>query len=361
MQNSLVEKIHLSDWCGVFHITGGGSSFLSALLAVPGASSTVLDARVPYAKAALEELIHPYSGPACSPEVARFLAMQGFVKANELKPGGSVFGLGVTASLSTNREKKGKPRAFVALQTAMKTQVSELYFPKGTERPEQEWTLSHFALQKLATGLSIEHSLTTTSTDKVANASNALSLLLHDAPHYVGSPQAVFLPGAFNPLHSGHRRMKELAERTCGLKVQYELSVRNIDKPPLDFLEIERFRAQFSEDELVVTNVPRFREKAVLLAPTGNATFVVGIDTLMRIANPGYYKDQADLESTMSLFRRRNDRFLVFGRTMSERGFTTLDDMEIPAELRYLCQGFSEQQFRVDISSTEVRQHSQQN
>lgn len=355
MESLLTQKVHLSDWRGVFYITGGGSSLLSDLLMVPGASSTVLDARVPYAAAALEETISQELDQACSPRVAQLLAMQAFVKANELAPGGKLFGLGVTASLATNRVKRGKLRAYIALQTALKTQVSELHFPVGTSRIQQERLLSDTALQKLAGALGIENSHAAKESDRIANVAGRLSLLLQETPNYVGIPQSIFLPGAFNPLHDGHRQMKELAEKHCGKKVQYELCVRNIDKPPLDFLEIERLRAQFSTDELVLTNVPKFRDKATLLAPSGNATFVVGVDTLLRIVNPIYYSDEEEFEETIALFCNRNDRFLVFGRATADSSFATLNAIEIPEKLRPVCMGFTEDQFRMDISSTEIR------
>ncbi|MCY3883432.1 MAG: hypothetical protein OXG24_00800 [Gammaproteobacteria bacterium] len=355
MENTLVPKIHLSDWRGVLYVTGGGSPLLSDLLTVPGASSTVLDARVPYSESALEDATNQHLDQACSSAVARSLAMQAFVKANELEPGGKLFGLGVTASLATNRMKKGKLRAYIGIQTAFKTQVTELFFPIGTSRIEQERLLTDTALQKLASGLGIESSLAANDSDLEANATETLSMLLHEEPNYDGIPKSIFLPGSFNPLHSGHRRMKEMAEQTCGSKVQYELCVRNIDKPPLDFLEIERLRDQFSKDELVLTNVPKFKDKAILLAPSGNATFVVGVDTLLRVVNTSYYRDDEELESTIALFCSRNDRFLVFGRTIEDRSFATLDAVEIPEKLRHICVGFTEQQFRMDISSTDIR------
>lgn len=354
-ESSIVEKIHRSDWRGVFYVTGGGSVLLANLLTVPGASATVLDARIPYAETALEEATRQNLKQACSSIAAQTLAMQAFVKARELDSSSNLFGLGVTASLATNREKKGRLRAYIALQTATKSQVSELYFSMETSRMEQEAQLADNSLRKLAAGLGIERSLQTDASDRVAEATETMSRLLGEESCYVGSPRSIFLPGAFNPLHQGHRRMKAMAEQFCGAEVQYELCVRNIDKPPLDFLEIERLRAQFSRNDLVLTNVPKFRDKATLLAPAGNATFVVGADTLLRVADPSYYGGSAELEEALDLFCNRKDRFLVFGRIVDDREFATLNDVALPNALRNLCEGFTEDQFRMDVSSTELR------
>lgn len=38
------------------------------------------------------------------------------------------------------------------------------------------------------------------------------------------------LPGTFNPLHSGHRRMAEMAAEILRTDVWYELSIENVDK-----------------------------------------------------------------------------------------------------------------------------------
>ncbi len=355
MENSLVEKIHLSDWRGVFYVTGGGSLLLSDLLTVPGASATILDARIPYAGAALEEATHQELEQACSSTAAQTLAMQAFLKARELDSHRHLFGLGVTASLATNREKKGRLRAYIALQTASKTQVSELVFSRDTSRMEQEQLLAETSLRKLASGLSIKDSLKASGSDRVANATEPISRLLGEKSCFVGNPHSVFLPGAFNPLHQGHRRMKAMAEQFCGAKVQYELCVRNIDKPPLDFLEIERLCAQFAEDNLVLTNTPKFRDKASLLAPSGKATFVVGVDTLLRVADPIYYEDREERDAAVSLFVSRNDRFLVFGRTVGGEEFATLNDIDLPDEFRQICEGFTEEQFRMDVSSSDLR------
>ena len=47
-------------------------------------------------------------------------------------------------------------------------------------------------------------------------------------------------------------------------------------------------------------------------------------------------------------------RFLVFGRLLADR-FIGLDEIDLPARLRELCDGVPEADFRCDISSTEIR------
>ena len=65
----------------MLHITGGGASLLAELLAVAGASRTVLDASIPYAKQALGDLLGKSPQQAASQATARALAMTAYQRA----------------------------------------------------------------------------------------------------------------------------------------------------------------------------------------------------------------------------------------------------------------------------------------
>ena len=67
--------LHSADWQGVFYVTGGGSLLISELLTTPGASASVLEARVPYAAAALADLLGRAPDQACSDSTARAMAI----------------------------------------------------------------------------------------------------------------------------------------------------------------------------------------------------------------------------------------------------------------------------------------------
>jgi hypothetical protein len=138
--------------------------------------------------------------------------------------------------------------------------------------------------------------------------------------------------------------------------VACEISITNVDKPPLDFVEINRrlggLRSFDPEPPVVLTAAPTFREKAAILP---HSTFIVGIDTLVRIADPNYYHD--NLSQRDQAIREIADakcRFLVFGRELGG-GFCSLSDVEIPAELRILCEEVPVGEFREDVSSTDLR------
>jgi hypothetical protein len=146
--------------------------------------------------------------------------------------------------------------------------------------------------------------------------------------------------------------MAELAAERLGGPVTFELSIANVDKPPLDFIEIDDRLEQLGGRPVFLTRASTFLEKSAL-AP--GCRFVVGADTLERIAELRYYGgDVAKRDSAISAIAERGCRFLVFGRASEDR-FTTASTIEIPPALRALCDEVPESEFRADISSTELR------
>ena len=161
------------------------------------------------------------------------------------------------------------------------------------------------------------------------------------------------LPGAFNPLHDGHRAMRTHSAGRLGRPVAYELSVANVDKPALDYLDLNPRLAQFRPDEIVVTNAPTFVEKARALG--GSVTFVVGADTITRIAEPRYYGGRAPRDAALAELKQVGCAFLVYGRVDDDGAFKTLADLSLPPALAALCEGVGAAEFRSDVSSTALR------
>src|SRR6185436_12982855 len=131
----------------------------------------------------------------------------------------------------------------------------------------------------------------------------------------------------------------------------------NVDKPPLDFIEIDRRARQFSpaagvSERIWLSRAARFSEKAELFP---GATFVVGVDTITRIGDPSYYGGQESaMHQAIARIAANGCRFLVFCRQVDGE-FLTFSDLPIPAQLAQLCQEVPQAEFRLDISSTELR------
>jgi hypothetical protein len=147
--------------------------------------------------------------------------------------------------------------------------------------------------------------------------------------------------------------MAQIARERLGMPVQFEISVFNVDKPPLDYWEIDARVRQFEASQtLWLTRTPTFLEKSRQFP---GATFVVGADTLRRIADPRYYGDDpAACQRAIEQIAAQGCRFLAFGRVADER-FVSLANLDLPESLRVLCQEVPPDVFRDDTSSTELR------
>ncbi len=168
-----------------------------------------------------------------------------------------------------------------------------------------------------------------------------------------GRDRIGLLPGSFNPLHEGHRKLRDVAERLAGVLVFFELSVTNVDKPPLDELEVLR-RVKPFVAPVLLTNAPTFFRKIEVIQRY--VTFVVGIDTAERIVAQRYYESASAMTAALDAFSSRGCRFLVAGRAAGQ-SFRTLAEATIPADYRHLFEPVEESDFRVDVSSTELRSH----
>ncbi|MGL4420677.1 MAG: hypothetical protein ACRCZF_08440 [Gemmataceae bacterium] len=167
-------------------------------------------------------------------------------------------------------------------------------------------------------------------------------------------PRLVF-PGSFAPLHAGHRTLAAVAARFMGDPVHFEISIRNVDKPDLVAEEIERRVEQFREYAPVwITQVPTFPEKALLFP---GATFVLGFDTAMRLFDIRYYQNEAiQRDAALAAFAATGSRFLVGGRVDANGRFQTWSPRGTPFDR--LFTGLPEELFRVDLSSTLLRQRN---
>jgi nicotinamide mononucleotide (NMN) deamidase PncC len=350
------EILHRSRWQGVFYVTGGGTLLLSELLTTAGASATVLEARVPYAAAALEEILGRPPEQACSDATARAMAMAAFQRARRLSAGrhtASAFGLACTASLATTREKRGRHRAHVAVQTAASTYGAHLDFRGGREAQERQ--LLELLWHALAEALNLELPVTPPGSPMVAHTTaqgHWRDLILGEEAAYATAPHdgRLLMPGAFNPLHHAHEGMLAIAEQKTGLPGAFELSIVNVDKPFLDYTEIDLRLRQFTRP-VWVTRLPTFLEKARRFR---GAHFAVGIDTLIRIVDPGYYGSLTARDRALAELAELDTRFVVFGRALEE-GFLGLSDVTLPSLFRELCIEVSKAEFDDPVSSTALR------
>lgn len=373
-----VERIHSTAFKFVLFVTGGASQAPSWLLAVPGASRTVLEVRVPYAKGSLAEVLGHEPSSYSSAEAALEMSKAAYRHAANLSPlGTDIIGVGCTCALATDRTLKGQHRAYVSTYSGDKQRQYRLVLAKETRGRFQEDTVASRLLLRAvadASGVATTHfSLgespedeLTVETQELDHASILKELLngrvscveFSGGNIYVDAPRRnrIYLPGSFNPLHDGHT---ELLQAACRQHPEregcFELSIGNADKGLLPLEEIQRRVAQFIQAglPLVVTQAPLFTMKADLFK---DSLFVVGYDTAVRLVRADYYGDETAMLLQFAKLKHQGCGFLVAGRTEGGR-FKTLADMSIPGPLQRggLFEDIPENLFRSDISSTELR------
>ena len=365
---STIPALHDSNWRGVLHITGGGASLLAELLAVAGASRTVLDASIPYAEQALTDLLGTPPEQAASRATARALAMAAYQRAVGFG-GADHFGFGCTASLVTDRTKRGQTRAHWAIQTVSATHDYYLELDAANSRSDQETALRESLIASLGAALLGDDDAGLQGS--VGRAIAQWQPLLGATPYRWCSSQSLgqgssqslgqgssqsngslILPGSFNPVHDGHYQMLAVAEQITGKIGAFELTLRNADKPDLDYLSVQERLAKMTDRHVWLTNQANFAAKAELFP---GATFVLGTDTMARIGEVRFYQNSTDkLAAAIERLQALDIHFLVLGRAQGE-DFVSLDDLTLPSALRALCEGVPESTYRNDVSSTRIR------
>lgn len=412
-----IQQIHSTPFQLVLYETGGGCQAISWLLSVPGASRTVLEVKVPYATTSLTSTLgfSPFS--FASLQTAQDLAKAALQQAANLSPfGTNIIGVGVTCALATDRQRAGQHKIFVATTDGSGKPPSSttLILSKNTRsRVEEDVLASRAVLASIAkaTGvvnvcgdekivkpylvpedvLTMSHDDSHSSEDINSRAINAVisgtarcvefsgGKILIDCPR----EGRIYLPGSFNPLHEGHMGLLDVVVRkgsensksddTRGQQQQqqhiiegaFELSIGNADKGFLSVEEVKKRLAQFTSTltnlPVVITKAPLFTQKAQLFP---NSTFVVGHDTAERLLKPEYYGNSREsMALQFAALAGRKCRFIVAGRRNANTGqFARWDDVVVPQFLEgwNLFQGIEEEEFRADISSTDLRNELEQ-
>ncbi len=373
-ESRLVESLHSARGMASLVIAGAGTRAIGWVLGVAGASRTVLDIQVPYASSAVVDYMGDEPRQFVSAAAARSLARAAYFRAVALRGGSEpVVGVSCTATIATDRPKRGDHRCHVATHHAGGGVSLSLTLDKGRRsRDGEDCVVSRLILNAIAESFGVAErvDLGLTPNESVARDEvefeDALDALgarhvghvvvgadgAQEADARIGAGVGV-ISGSFNPLHRGHEMLAGAASSMLGKPVIYEISITNVDKPPLALGEVRRRIGQIGgRADVAATRATVFYEKARLMP---GCAFVIGFDTMERLVDPRYYGGSAGrMASALLEMQGLGCSFLVAGRVADGR-FKTLGDVETPPDLRGMFTEIPESAFREDVSSSEIR------
>jgi nicotinamide mononucleotide (NMN) deamidase PncC len=370
----LISAVHASGRKAALAITGGGSGAVGELLRVPGGSRLLIEAQVPYDAQALATFLGFAPAQACSADTAIAMARSVRARAARLAPAATdLVGLGATAALVSDRPRKGEHRFHIAFASSAGIAHCTGVLAKGRrDRAAEEDLVARAIVLWLAhaCGIAAPSPRSLLDADEhfaeaaIAPVDAVDQLLAGELDRVTARPDGqmllsaprplVLMPGSFNPMHAGHVLLARVAEELRQQPLAFEISVTNVDKPPLEGQTVRHRLAQFAwKSPVELTRAPTFLEKSRLFPRT---TFVIGADTAERLVAPKYYgDDEARMHVALEEIAGSGGSFLVAVRSDAAGRVRALGDIPVPRRYADLFTEIPEHRFRVDTSSSEIR------
>lgn len=344
--------------------TGAGAGIQKALWDVPGISAVLVGAAFPYAKEETDNILGFEPEKYSAAETSMDLAQAAYMRAWE--PGIDAVGIGLAASVSSVKARRGSNRVFVTTvsATGIWTLSAQLEAGVGVDARARDGAfcdeagiavLRHALFQDpVRMGVFEESSALAEARFFAhpyfaANGTRKAELVvkpyLKDVLPY-SSPVLLF-PGAFNPPHAGHFGMKAQAEKTSE-EVVFEVTA---DAPHKDHLSVvdmlQRAKMLQGHARIFTKGAPLYVDKVRRY----KVPVVLGADAMLRIFDPKWCEDRLALVEEFKKYAGPGC-FYVFDRIVDGAVVTLPDIKRLVPELSNVGWRLPGQW---DVSSSQIR------
>jgi len=361
-------------------LTGGGGEAIHDLARYGGSSKMYSGARFPYSTRETAELLGYDPGKYVSSEVSEGLANAAYLQAQanwvrDSQRGTEppkFIGLGVTAAIATNRQRRGENAVWMSVKTpdGLYTGKFTLSSDWGDEvRERHNDAIATLALNALAQAVGANQMPFTSEIVSSGLGEGGTSQLARVAPDNfqlerpclimrdgtigtfdsISPEKHIIYPGSFRGFTAGHDLLARKVQEATGKGVILEISVSNADKAGIDRDEVaRRLVGARGRYEVLLVQKPLFVDKSRLYPP--GTQFALGMDTALRLVDPRYYgNDVTARDRVLGAFGERRNRFWVMPRRDESGKAKHLGDI---AEFRDWPDLFKQLHGALDVSST---------
>jgi hypothetical protein len=342
--------------------TGGGAGVQQLLWEVPGSSAYLSGASFPYAAEEQEELLGFMPEHFCSEDAAIDLASAAYMKAYKFG-GKKPVGVGITASVASEKEHRGDHRVFTCVISDVKVALNSHTLTKGvgSEKRLEDgvWCDEAGICAILESHSKPGHYLHSLMFEDAAERAKARFFA---RPFFAAngkrfatlteSNRWAIMPGAYNPPHEGHFGTAKQVGEDYGNQVVFEVTAEPPHKDALSVQDLlKRSKLLQGTNRIFTRKAPFYIDKARAFP---GCPLVMGADAMVRMLDP---KWGLNLVEVFEEFEERDVMLYIGGRTVDGK-FMTRDDITeiVSPDLKKL---FISQTRPVrghwDISSTELR------
>lgn len=286
---------------------GGGSEAISGISAYPSRSSVILGANFINCTNLFNEWIgvtewKKYS----SMESAERLAL----RSQEVgKFGIRHVGIGIASSLATFNEREGRKNVVNICAIGYNFKITKAIefedIKKYANDADRRFVQENEIFENICDLIQVIDRILLNVSKPVDNQGFVVEWVPH-LPEIKDESINVY-PGSFNPIHDGHKFLKENSEKVTGAKSYYELSLLNFEKPQTSIEEAKN-RIGLIREPIILTYCKTFVEKYKFLKSAypkfKQINFIMGLDTWNRLSN----------EDLIFFQEAKDVKLIVYGR-----------------------------------------------